>query len=85
MNRILEIERDEAEITPRSNTIRMHGNSFYVKQSTITGAGLGLFAAEFIKKGTKLLGNDADTPSVRMRRFGKLMKFGKAELSIDNS
>ena len=77
MKRILEIERDERK-PPRSKTIQMNGNLFYIRQSNIEGAGLGLFAAELIEKGTKLLGN-ADTPSMRMRSFGKLMKFGNNE------
>ena len=75
MKRILEIERDERK-PPRSKTIQMNGNLFYIKQSNIEGAGLGLFAAESINEGTKLLGN-VDTPSMRMRSFGKVMRFGK--------
>ena len=77
MKRILEIERDGRK-PPRSKTIQMNGNLFYIRQSNIEGAGLGLFAAEFIEEGTKLLGN-ADTPSMRMRCFGKVMRFGNNE------
>ena len=76
MERILEIERDQRN-PPRSEIIQKHGKFFYIKQSTIEGAGLGLFAAEFIEEGTKLLGDNAETPSVRMQRFGKVMKFDK--------
>ena len=83
MTCILEIERDE-RTHPQSEIKEAYGNLFYVKQSSIKGAGLGLFAAKRILKDTKLLG-DAKTPFNRMSRFGKPMEFKNGMTEFQSS
>lgn len=74
MKLLLELDRDSAHEDKQSRAKTMYGNTFYVKKSTIPGAGFGLFAAKAIAKDTPLLGKDK-APHVRMQRFGDLMKF----------
>lgn len=74
MKLLLELDRDLAHEDKQSRVRKLYENTFYVKKSTVTGAGFGLFTAEAIAKGTPLLG-EKSAPHVRMQRFGDLMKF----------